>query len=221
MLNVFKEVELWEKLDHENVVKLYECFFDGGKIYLVTELMRGGELFDNIISRQSYCHSKNIIHRDIKPANILLSDTSEHPTVKIADFGFATTLKAERSLSLTFGTPGYVAPEILVGRGYSEAVDMWSFGVIVYVLLCGYPPFYDDDHEEMLRMVRTASYKFPDLEWDNISDAAKDLIMKLLTRDEEARLTAKQVMKHPWMIQDIPEKEISVPSRLSSCTFSL
>jgi calcium/calmodulin-dependent protein kinase I len=231
-MNIFKEVEVWERLDHEHVVKLYECYYEDGKLYLVTELMTGGELFDAIVNRESYteewaqkvardvceaiqhCHANHVVHRDLKPENLLLASKEEGAPVKLADFGFAAAMKPTEWLQQMLGTPGYVAPEILNGLNYGREVDMWSFGVVLYILLCGYPPFYDDDQDEMFRMIRTVSYEFDPKEWDDVSDTAKDLIMKLFTRDQEARLTAAQVLEHPWMTRAAPTKEISVPRKM-------
>ncbi|CAM9578996.1 unnamed protein product, partial [Phaeothamnion confervicola] len=163
------EVDILQRLDHPNVVKLKEVFDCNQNFYMVMELCTGGELFDRIVSKEHYtenearnciknivaairyCHENNIVHRDLKPENLLYSDHDESKAVlKLADFGLAKLLNDETLMHTACGTPGYVAPEILKGEGYGKAVDMWSIGVISYILLCGFPPFYDESNQVRL-----------------------------------------------------------------------
>jgi len=150
-------------MDHPNVVKLYEIFDEGDCMYLVLELMSGGELFDRVVEKEHYsekeaadtirpivdalryCHSMGIIHRDLKPENLLYANRELSAIIKITDFGLARFLEGELATTAC-GTPGYVAPEILEGKGYGKEVDYWSIGVIIYILLCGFPPFYEENN---------------------------------------------------------------------------
>jgi len=224
-----KEVKVWENLLHPNIVRLYSYKMTSDKLYLVTELMEGGELFDAIVKRGEtvgysekwaqniaedialalqYLHKHKVVHRDIKPENLLLSKpiTDKSYEVKLADFGFADTLnKKHRKLHARLGTPGYAAPEILEDRSYGTEVDMWSFGVVLYILLCGYPPFDDeaDDDEDILK----GRFEFDEEDWADVSPSAKDLIQKLIHVDQKTRLTADQVLQHPWMKLPLAESK--------------
>lgn len=184
------------------------------------DLMTGGELFDRIVSKDhyneqeaketlkqivvaiKYCHENNIVHRDLKPENILYQSPNDDSIIKIADFGLATMLKSNQLLTVACGTPGYVAPEVLKGLAYGKEVDMWSIGVILYILLCGFPPFYDDNNKKLFLQISNANYCFPDPYWTNVSNSAKDLIRNLLVVDPTKRLTPDQVLQHPWMFED-------------------
>merc|ERR1719487_1507833 len=184
---------------------------------LVMELVTGGELFDRIVAKGSYTekdaagvimqlcdalkymHEKKIVHRDLKPENILYSTTDEDSPIKVADFGLARVISNKEMMKTACGTPGYVAPEVLKNKGYdSGAVDMWSTGVILYILLCGFPPFYEEELPALFEQILHARYDFPSPWWDNISKDAKDLVTKLLELDPTTRLTAAQVMAHVW-----------------------
>lgn len=138
-------------------------------------------------------------YRDLKPENILYSSTEETALLKIADFGLATLLRPNQMMNVACGTPGYVAPEILRGVAYGKEVDMWSIGVILYILLCGFPPFYDDNNKKLFALIINANYSFPDPYWTNISASGKDLVSKLLVVDPAKRLTAEATLSHPWM----------------------
>lgn len=157
------EVEILSHLDHPNVVKLFEIYDEGDVLYLVMELMEGGELFDRIVEKESYsemeaaetikpiidsiryCHENGIIHRDLKPENLLYMTTEQNSIIKISDFGLARFVQNELATTAC-GTPGYVAPEIVGGKGYGKEVDYWSIGIILYIMLCGFPPFYDENN---------------------------------------------------------------------------
>ena len=147
----------------------------------------------------AYIHSKGIVHRDLKPENLLYAAPSPNENLKLADFGLAHILKENEILETACGTPGYVAPEVLNGDGYQTPVDMWSLGVVLYILLCGFPPFYDDSTRILFEIIKQGRYDFPPEYWDDVSESAKDLIRKLLVVDPAQRLTAAQVKEHPWV----------------------
>jgi len=228
-----QEVAIQQSLDHPHIVKLYEVFKDAKRMYLVMELCTGGELFDRILEeaeRQEqeghegqafdergaanymkqilggmrYLHAKNYVHRDIKPENFLLQDKTKDAAIKIIDFGLATSFTPGKSepMKTKAGTPYYVAPEVLKGA-YDEKCDIWSCGVICYVLLCGYPPFYGDRDEDILRQVKKGEFDFPSPDWDNISDEGKKIIKKMLTLDPKKRPSAFELLDdekaHPWL----------------------
>lgn len=199
-------------------------------MYIVMELMSGGELFDRIIAKEHYsekeavdvfkqivaaiqhCHSMDIVHRDLKPENLLFASTAEDAPLKLADFGLAVLLKPNEFGHAACGTPGYVAPEVLAvklkgnTKGYGREVDMWSVGVILYILLCGFPPFYHENNSALFALICKAEYSFPSPYWDDVSASAKDLISKLLVIDPVQRLTADQALQHPWVC-GVPEEK--------------
>lgn len=211
-----REIYIMKKVDHPNILKLYEVYEDEEFFWLVLELVEGLELFDKIVDRGNYSekdaanivkqiveavkylHEHEIVHRDLKPENLLSAGEGENEVVKVADFGFAKNF-GEEKLITSCGSPGYVAPEVLTEDTYTNAVDMWSVGVIIYILLSGYPPFYDDAPPKIFKKITEAKYDFNDPAWENVSDMAKDLIRKLLVRDPEERLTAAECLKHPWL----------------------
>jgi len=233
--NVFKknkeqteaEVNVLQKLDHPNIVKLREVVRTDKYFCIVMELLGGGELFDRIVEREKYTeddakdvarqileairyvHSKNVVHRDLKPENILFVGD----TLKITDFGFAAIYDKRVGLTQSCGTPEYVAPEILdeAGRPYTNLVDMWSAGVIMYILLCGFPPFYGDSDDELFTKISDIDFDFPAPYWDPVSATAKDLIRKLLTTSDK-RLSAEQALKHEWFKTKGPQTNAPVLS---------
>jgi len=217
------EIEIMRMIEHPNIISLHEVFEDKAtkKIYLVMELVTGGELFDRIVDRGSYSekdaseliakvisavrylHKKGIIHRDLKPENLLYASPDADAEIKLADFGLSKIVGLEEESSVTnttCGTPGYVAPEVLRMKGYDRSVDMWSIGVILYILLCGFPPFYEDNTAKLFQTIMDGKYDFPDPEWTNISDSAKDLIQRMLTVDSKKRITADDALEHPWIL---------------------
>lgn len=208
------------KLHHKNIIQLIEVFEDNEHIYLVLELVTGGELFDQIISRGSYSekdaaaivkqileavmymHSNGIAHRDLKPENLLVSGPNNE-LVKVTDFGLSKDF-GEATLSTSCGTPDYVAPEVLRGAPYDNSVDIWSIGVITYILLCGFPPFYGNNDQEIFEKILKAEYNFPAESWDPVSDDAKDFIKSMLILANSKRPTAQEALQHPWMIGNAP-----------------
>jgi len=214
-----REIQIMKKLNHANILKLFEVYEDDESFYLVMELVRGKELFDKIVERGmyserdaaniiaqvvsavDYLHENGIAHRDLKPENLLVEGEEEDSIVKIADFGFAKSFGGEtgEKLMTSCGSPGYVAPEILTAESYDKSVDMWSVGVILYILLSGYPPFYADSAPALFKKIMDVKYDFDDSVWDDISDSAKDLIRNLLVKDPSKRYTAQQCLTHPWI----------------------
>jgi len=220
MNDIQREIEIMSMVNHPNVIRLFEIYDEPKKMHLVMELVTGGELFDRIVAKGSYSekdaattmrtlcdalaflHEKHIVHRDLKPENLLYQSPADDSPIKVADFGLARVVSGKDMMKTACGTPGYVAPEILKNQGYdSGAVDVWSAGVILYILLCGFPPFYEEELPALFDQILHARYDFPSPWWDNISKEAKDLVTKMLTVDPKKRLTAKQVTEHSWMQQ--------------------
>ncbi|KAM9234163.1 ribosomal protein S6 kinase alpha-2 isoform 4-T4 [Dugong dugon] len=208
---------------HPNIITLKDVYDDGKYVYLVMELMHGGELLDRILRQRcfsereasdvlctitktmDYLHSQGVVHRDLKPSNILYMDESGNPeSIRICDFGFAKQLRAENGLLMTpCYTANFVAPEVLKRQGYDAACDVWSLGILLYTMLAGFTPFAngpDDTPEEILARIGSGKYALSGGNWDSISDAAKDVVSKMLHVDPHQRLTAVQVLKHPWIV---------------------
>uniref|UniRef100_A0A8D3BQD3 Ribosomal protein S6 kinase n=1 Tax=Scophthalmus maximus TaxID=52904 RepID=A0A8D3BQD3_SCOMX len=199
--------------------------YDNGKqVFLVTELMRGGELLDRILKQKffsereasavlhtitrtvEYLHSQGVVHRDLKPSNILYVDESGNPeSIRICDFGFAKQLRANNGLLMTpCYTANFVAPEVLKRQGYDEGCDIWSLGVLLYTMLAGFTPFAngpEDTPNEILSRIGSGHFSLTGGNWDTVSEAAKELVSKMLHVDPHQRLTAKQVLRHPWIVQ--------------------
>lgn len=194
---------------------------------MVMELMQGGELFDQILEKEyfseleareatkaiidaiAYCHSQGILHRDIKPENLLLqSKELGISSLKIADFGLARLLEEGSLASTTCGTPGYVAPEVLKQKPYGKECDIWSIGVVAFILLSGTPPFYEEDNFALFEQIKACKYDFDVETWNTVSDEAKDFISKILVADPEKRITAEAMMQHPWMNMDIDKSAV-------------
>lgn len=210
------EVAILRKLDHKNIVKCFDFYEEKTMFYLVMEIVAGGELFDRIVKKThynereardvivglvsaiAYCHKLNIVHRDIKPENLLLTSPHNDSEIKIGDFGFATEV-TEDNLRQRCGTPNYVAPEILYDEPYGKQVDMWSIGVVTYVLLGGYAPFDSDTEAKMFKRIKHCDYQFHPHYWKNVSREAKDFIKRLLVTDPAQRMTAEMAANHPWV----------------------
>lgn len=194
---------------------LHDCIVTIEKYWLITEFLEGGELFDRIVDKSSYTESeardvcgvlfgaldyissRGIVHRDLKPENLLLSSRISDTSIKIADFGFAKFAPGEYSLTTMCGTPGYIAPEILRREKYGTRSDMWSMGVIVFILLGGYPPFYSKDTRQLLMLTMAGKFEFDPEYWDSVSHACKDMIRSLLELNPTRRLSAVDALNHP------------------------
>jgi len=219
MGDIEREVEIMNTMDHPNIIKLFEIFDEKKKMNLVMELVEGGELFDAIVdkgqfntkeaagcmaqlcSALDYCHKLKIVHRDLKPENLLVAEKkyTADSHIKVADFGLARVVSDKDMMKTACGTPGYVAPEVLKNKGYdSGAVDLWSAGVILYILLCGFPPFYEEEMPALFDQIMKARYDFPSPWWDDIPEDAKNMVKKLLIVDPTKRMTAAQVLADPW-----------------------
>eukprot|EP01068_Selenidium_serpulae_P007835 Selendium_serpulae@DN4815_c1_g1_i2.p1 len=210
-----QEIEIMKGLDHPNIIKLFETFEDTNYIYLVLELCHGGELFDRIIDDEFiseqftavlmrqilaaifYIHQNKIVHRDLKPENFLFLEKKKDSVLKIIDFGLAARCDQDTILSTKAGTPYYVAPQVLRGQ-YTNKCDLWSAGVIMYILLCGYPPFHGDNDSEILQKAKAGKYVFNHEDWKNVSREARDLIRNLLRVNPNERFSAEQALGHCW-----------------------
>lgn len=219
-----QENSIQKALDHPNIAKLYEVFKDGKYYYLVMEMCTGGELFDHIIQAAEdsgvegvaftetkaaeymrqimgamfYMHSNGYVHRDIKPENFLMQSKDKNAEIKVIDFGLAKYNPEGKPMTTKAGTPYYVAPQVLQGS-YDDKCDIWSCGVITYILLCGYPPFYGDKDSDILKMVKKGQFDFPSPDWDTRSKEAKDFITQMLTLDATKRPTAENLLQHKWL----------------------
>jgi len=209
------EVEILSKLSHPNIMQIFEFYDDAINFYIVSELCNGGELFDKIsekgifseveaaklikqiLSALAYSHQNNIVHRDLKPENILLDSKGEDSIIKLIDWGGARYFSKNKKLNKISGTPYYIAPEVLEEK-YDEKCDIWSCGVILYILLCGYPPFNGDSDIEIMKTVKKGKFDYPSEEWSSISKEAKDLVTNMLKYDSKTRFSAVECMNHPW-----------------------
>uniref|UniRef100_A0A8C4HSW8 Calcium/calmodulin-dependent protein kinase Ib n=1 Tax=Dicentrarchus labrax TaxID=13489 RepID=A0A8C4HSW8_DICLA len=218
--SIENEIAVLHKIKHANIVSLEEIFESKSHLYLVMQLVSGGELFDRIIEKGfytekdaskliqqildavKYLHDMGIVHRDLKPENLLYYSMDEDSKIMISDFGLSKIEGSGSVMSTACGTPGYVAPEVLAQKPYSKAVDCWSIGVIAYILLCGYPPFYDENDAKLFEQILKAEYEFDSPYWDDISDSAKDFILHLMEKDPNVRYTCDQALQHPWIAED-------------------
>ena len=219
-----REVNLMIKLDHPNIIKLYEVYENDKNIYLIMELCTGGELFDRIVentengvqftekqaanlfkqmmSAINYCHKNGIVHRDLKPENLLYLNKDKNSPIKVIDFGMSKRFDSKHFMSEKVGTAYYISPEVLNGK-YDEKCDIWSAGVILYIIICGYPCFNGDDDDEIFAAIQKGKINFPSPEWDSISNDAKELIKKMCCSPNK-RLTAEQVLNETWVKDNAP-----------------
>ncbi|KAI0200190.1 Pkinase-domain-containing protein [Astrocystis sublimbata] len=223
-----QEIAVLMGVSHPNVLCLKDTFNEKNAVYLVLELAPEGELFNHIVTKQKlseeetrrlfvqlfqgikYLHDRNIVHRDIKPENILVVDKEIH--VKLADFGLAKIIGEESFTTTLCGTPSYVAPEILAEgrhRKYTKAVDIWSLGVVLYISLCGFPPFSDELYSRefpytLSQQIKSGRFDYPSPYWDSVGDPALDLIDRMLVVDPEKRFSVDQCLQHPWLSQKMP-----------------
>ncbi|XP_039990382.1 calcium/calmodulin-dependent protein kinase type II subunit gamma-like isoform X7 [Xiphias gladius] len=213
-----REARICRLLKHPNIVRLHDSISEEGFHYLVFDLVTGGELFEDIVAREyyseadaSHCisqilesvnhiHQHDIVHRDLKPENLLLASKMKGAAVKLADFGLAIEVQGDQQAWFGFaGTPGYLSPEVLRKDPYGKPVDIWACGVILYILLVGYPPFWDEDQHKLYQQIKAGAYDFPSPEWDTVTPEAKNLINQMLTINPAKRITADQALKHPWV----------------------
>jgi tRNA A-37 threonylcarbamoyl transferase component Bud32 len=229
-----REISIMQKLRHKSIIQLIDIFETPNELFLVLELVSGGELFDQIVERGNYSendaanlirqvlegidymHKHGVVHRDLKPENLLCASAN---VIKIADFGLSKDVESG-NLQTSCGTPSYVAPEVLLGGQYDNEVDIWSIGVITYVLLCGFTPFYGDNQRQLFERILHAKFDFPSPEWDDVSANAKDFVSKLLVVNPAERLSAEQAQAHPWILEQAPKRTLksfaSVQSGLRS-----
>jgi len=247
MAIIKSEVDILKSVEHPYIVRCFDAIDSPDKMYLVMEIMKGGELFDRIVDKghfteadaagvtaklfsaikwacrpspgcqstahavrhrqtatHRYLHDKNIAHRDLKPENLLMADDGPDSEVKITDFGLSKAFDEHSQVMQTpCGTPGYIAPEVLLMKGYDKQCDVWSLGVIVYILLCGFPPFYADNDAQLFEKIKKGEYEFLRPYWDPISDSAKDFIRQMLRVDPKQRITCDQALAHPWMVEGV------------------
>ncbi|XP_004571481.1 calcium/calmodulin-dependent protein kinase type 1D [Maylandia zebra] len=217
--NLENEINVLRRIKHDNVVGLQDFYESRTHYYLVMQLVSGGELFDRILDKGvytekdaskvikqvlqavSYLHENSIVHRDLKPENLLYYNTDENAKIMVSDFGLSKTLE-HGVMSTACGTPGYVAPEVLAQKPYSKAVDCWSIGVITYILLCGYPPFFEENEKRLFSKIMRAEYAFHSPFWDDISESAKEFIKNMMEKNPTKRFTTEQALRHPWIVGD-------------------
>jgi calcium-dependent protein kinase len=230
-----EEIRLMKEMDHPNIIRLFETFEDHKNIYLIMELCTGGELFDKIVNEGLlaekaaaklikqilaalyYMHEHRIMHRDLKPENFLFASKDSDAALKVIDFGLGAKFEPGQRMSTKAGTPYYVAPQVLKGN-YDEKCDIWSAGVIMFILLSGYPPFYGEKDAEILAKVRKGAFDFPTEEEDGIafSPDAQDICRKMLTLDDKKRPPAKELLEHPWMVNMSDKSNAEVSPKVIS-----
>jgi len=224
------EIRILKSMEFPHVISMIDVFDDGRRVKMVLELCEGGDLFDQILKSPKrhfeeakcaritaiiarslkYLHDHYVVHRDLKPENILFTKDN---VLKVTDFGLAHYLKLPPSLHVMHtccGTPHYVAPEIITKNEYNYKCDMWSLGVILYIMLSGYQPFNSHSIHAMYGMIIRGQYKFPSPHWDNISSEAKDLVKKLMCVDFKKRYTVEQIMAHPWITKHVDLKQLAL-----------
>ncbi|CAG9321967.1 unnamed protein product [Blepharisma stoltei] len=230
-VQMLSEVEILRNLDHPNIMKVYELIESKKSYFIITEFLTGGDLFDKIVKKQNlsekiaaeyaygfmsainYCHKNGIAHRDLKPENLLLESTEPNAKVKVIDFGISQKIQPNHKLRQAVGTIFYMAPETFVGS-YDEKCDIWSAGVILYMMLCGSPPFYAEKTEDMLQIINNGNLEFKEPAWKSISENAKDLIRNMLSVDPAPRYSAEHVLNHAWfksyISDELPQTKLSI-----------
>ncbi|KAL7522088.1 hypothetical protein ACHAWX_006773 [Stephanocyclus meneghinianus] len=230
---IAREISLLKELKHRSMIQLVDVYEDSDFVHLVTELCQGGELFDRIVQKSNagkgcfseqeaarilyqilnavlYMQQHNVVHRDIKPENILFETTKEDSSIKIIDFGLARKHyddRGEPPMTTVVGTPYYIAPDVLQ-KSYDKSCDLWSIGVIAYILFAGYPPFNGTSNKEVYNAVRNGMYYFPSEDWKHISIGARNFVMGLLQRDPMRRMTVEQALRHPWLERQLRSMNI-------------
>ena len=214
---IYDEVAILASLNHPHIVPIIDFFDEKDCYFIIMELMSGGDLFDRIGTKKSYseadardlvvkmlkamafCHRRKIAHCDMKPKNLLLMSDDNDSFIKLADFGFAARVHRPKSLTKQCGTPFFVAPEILTRKPYDQQSDMWSVGCIVFLLLSGSLPFMGRSQKELFRKIVAGKYEFKESEWVDVSEDAKDLVVRLLVLNPDKRINAEQALRHPWL----------------------
>jgi len=233
MFLVDKEIEIMSQLDHEHIIRLLEVYENNREVCLVMELAKGGELFDRLLEQGSLreseaarlfsqlleavaeLHSRGIVHRDLKPENLLFYDNTADSQILLADFGLSDYEEELSKDSPVAGTPTYLAPEVIAQTESSAAQDLWSCGVILFIILCGYPPFFSDEENEqdsetaVLKAVVKGRYNFHSAFWDQVSSEAKDLVSRLLCLDPQLRLSAREALRHPWIMRHRKRRQLT------------
>lgn len=215
---IYLEIKILQELIHPNIMEIYEFYEDEKNFFTITEICEGGELFDQlldkgklseeegkyiikqILSAVTYIHSKGIVHRDLKLQNILL-DTDKNNIIKIIDFNTARYYDKRDKMNIICGTPYYIAPEVLFGN-YDEKCDIWSCGIILYILLCGYPPFDGENDTEILNSIKAGKFEFPEEDWLEISEDLKDLISNMLRFNPDERFSGAECLNHKWFTKN-------------------
>jgi calcium-dependent protein kinase len=213
---ILHEIRVLKKLDHPNIIRVFEVIIDSKAFNIVMELCTGGQLFDKIITEKNfsetvaanymfdlvsaikYCHDMRLVHRDLKPENLLLEDDSDHSRLKIIDFGTSQYFKPQEKLQAFVGTPYFVAPEVIKGS-YNEKCDVWSLGVILYTMLSGSPPFPGSKTETIYKKIQNNQVSFKKKVWKSISQSAKELISKMLIKDPSLRPSITEIFIDTWI----------------------
>ncbi|CAI5465113.1 unnamed protein product [Closterium sp. Yama58-4] len=215
--DVAKEVRVMQQLrGHPHIVKIHRALEDHQSVHIIMEICRGGDLFDRVkaggrLSERSaaavtgrlveallWCHGKGVVHRDVKLENILLKQRGSDTDIRLTDFGMAAEVRPGEVLTELIGTPYYMAPEVLAGS-YGAEADIWSAGVVLYILLCGLPPFYAASNEGIFDAIRSKPVQFKAAKWNGVSSAAKQLISSMLEKNPRDRITGDEVLEHPWI----------------------
>ncbi|KAI8335518.1 kinase-like domain-containing protein [Chlamydoabsidia padenii] len=232
---LYSELDILKQVRHPHIVSMHALYESDTAVYIVTDLASGGELFQKILSKGAftekdasllvsqilegvaYLHNHDIIHRDLKPENLLFHTPDENANLMITDFGLSKILKNHDDiLTTSCGTPGYVAHEVLEQKGYGRPADIWSIGVITFILLVGYTPFYGADQAELFACIIKGEYTFDEEYWKDISDSAKNFIDGLLAYKPEQRLTAEQALQHPWIVASFTNDSRHTPNLISN-----
>ncbi|CAO0803394.1 unnamed protein product [Mucor circinelloides] len=212
------ELDILKQVRHPHIVSMHNLYESIDAVYIVTDLASGGELFQQLLKKGTYTekdasnltrqmleglqylHERDIVHRDMKPENLLFQTAGDDSNLMITDFGLSKILKAQDDILTTAcGTPGYVAPEVLLQTGHNKPVDLWSVGVILFTLLSGYTPFWGEDQASLFESIMSGQYEYDEEYWSDISDSARNLIDRLLTFDPNNRITAEEALQHPWI----------------------
>lgn len=222
---LINEVDILRGLDHPNIIRIFEFYQDEKYFYIVTELCTGGELFDKIVESKNfsekkaceviqqvlsaiaYCHSNKIVHRDLKPENLLLDSTKADATIKVIDFGLSRVFEPQRKMRHKLGTVYYIAPEVLKQQ-YDEKCDVWSCGVITYIMLSGYPPFNGQTDDLIIKKIEKGEFNFSGKVWGSITEGAKAFITKMLQYNSDTRYSAQQALADPWMTNQLDNRDL-------------